>query len=88
MVSDNMDISHRVVISYLGPKEIHEDMMVTLGENPRSYSIVRKWAVEFKCDRGSLKTKPVGEPHRRPLPGCMTSSRQTDGKWSITLPLS
>ena len=48
VVSDNMDnISHRAVIRYLGlegltPKEIHEDMVVTLGENAPSYSMVKK----------------------------------------------
>ena len=36
------NISHRAVIRYLGleglsPKEIHEDMVVTLGENAPSY---------------------------------------------------
>ena len=47
MVSDKRDISHRAVIRYLGlkgltPKEIHEDMVVTLGENAPSYSMVKK----------------------------------------------
>ena len=42
MVSDNMNnISHRTVICYLGlkgstPKEIHEDMVVTVGEDAHS----------------------------------------------------
>ena len=45
MVSDNMDnISHRAVIRYIGlkgltHKEIHEDMVVTLGEVVPSYSM-------------------------------------------------
>ena len=36
MVSDNMDN-----IKGLTPKEIHEDMVVTLGENDPSYSMVK-----------------------------------------------
>ena len=44
VVSGDMDnISHRAVIRYLGlkgltPKEIHEDMVVTLGENGAFYT--------------------------------------------------
>ena len=54
-VSDNMDnISHREVICYLDPKEIHEDMVVTVG---------KKWNAEFK-QAGSLED----DPHwRRPI---------------------
>ena len=41
------NISYRAVIRYLGlegltPKKIHEDMVVTLGENALSYSMVKK----------------------------------------------
>ena len=36
-------ISYRAVIRYLGLKEIHEDMVVKLGENALSYSMVKKW---------------------------------------------
>ena len=89
MVSDNMDnISHREVIHYLGlqgltPKEIHEDMTVTLEENAPSYSMVKKWPAEFKVAGRVWKMTPVGEgespsPHRRPLARFMTSSWQTD----------
>ncbi|XP_041354235.1 protein GVQW3-like [Gigantopelta aegis] len=54
------NISHHAVIRYLGlngltPKEIHEDMVVTLGEDAPSYSMVKKWAAEFKHGRKSLK---------------------------------
>ena len=61
MVSDNMDnIGHRVVIRYLGlkgltPKEIYEGRVVTLGENVPAYSMVKKWAAEFRCGRDSLE---------------------------------
>ena len=50
MVSDNMDnIRHCYLgLSGLTPKEIHEDMVVKLGENAPSYSMVKKWVAEFK----------------------------------------
>ena len=68
MVSD-MDISHCAVIRYHGlkgltPKGIHEEM-VTLGENVPLYSMVRKWAIEFKRGREILEDNPrPGRPHR------------------------
>ena len=49
------NISYRAVIRYLGlkgltPKEIlHEDMVVTLGEDAPSYSMVKKWDAVLKC---------------------------------------
>ncbi|XP_041349335.1 protein GVQW3-like [Gigantopelta aegis] len=57
------NISHGTVIRYLGlkgltPKEIHEDMVVTLGEDAPSYSMVKKWAAEFKRGRESLEDDP------------------------------
>ena len=60
MVSDYMDnLNHRAVNCYLGlkgltPKEIHEDMVVTLGKDVPSYSMVKKWANKFNCGRESL----------------------------------
>ena len=69
VVSDNMDISLHAVIRYLSligltPKEIHEVMVVTLGENAHSHSMVKKWAAEFKCGRESLEDDPR---RRRPV---------------------
>ena len=61
MISDNMDnIRYRAVIRYLGlkgltPKHIFEDMVVTVGENAPSYSMVKKWDAEFKRGRDSLE---------------------------------
>ena len=60
------NIRHRAVIRYLGikgltPKEIHEDMVVTLGEDAHSYSTVKKWDAELKC---CLEDDP---PPRRPV---------------------
>ena len=64
MVSDNMDnIDHRAVIRYLDlkgltSKEIHEDMVVKLGENAPLNSMVKKWDVEIKRGRDSLEDDP------------------------------
>ena len=43
----------RAVIKYfckkeMPPKEIHEDLMETLGRESPSYGTVKKWAAEFK----------------------------------------
>ena len=66
VVSDVYNISHHAIIHYLGikgltPKEIHEDMVVTLGENSHSYSMVKKWDAELKLGRDSLGDAPIGE---------------------------
>ena len=67
----NMDnISHRAVIRYISmkdltPKEIHEDMVVKLGENAPSYSMVKTLAAEFKRDRDSLKDDLIREASQR-----------------------
>ena len=37
------------------PKEIHEDLMETLGKESPSYSTVKKWAAEFKRGRESVE---------------------------------
>ena len=64
MVYDNMDnIRHRGVIHYLGlkgltPKEIHEDMVITLGEDVPSYTTVKKWDAEFIHGNDSLEDDP------------------------------
>ena len=70
MISDNMDnISHRAVIRYLGlkglsPKKIHENMEVTIGDDALSYSMMKKWAADFKHGRESLEKDPSP---RRPV---------------------
>ena len=76
------NINHRAYIRYLSlkgltPKEIHEDMVVTLGENAPSYSLVKKWDAEFKRGRRPLSEKPSHRHHTRLLPRFMTSSWQT-----------
>ncbi|XP_040923305.1 chromobox protein homolog 1b isoform X1 [Toxotes jaculatrix] len=63
-LSEKMDnVSLRAIIRYLGlkglsPKEVHEDMVATLGEGAPSYSMVKKWAAEFKRGRESLEDDP------------------------------
>ena len=51
-------INHHAAICYLGPKgltpkDMHGDMVVTLGEVALSYSMAKKWAAEFQRDRES-----------------------------------
>ncbi|XP_041364231.1 histone-lysine N-methyltransferase SETMAR-like [Gigantopelta aegis] len=57
------NISHRAIIHYLGPKgltpkDFHEDMVITIGEDDPSYSMVKKWAAEFKRGSESLEDNP------------------------------
>ena len=64
------NISHRAVIRYLGlkgltSKEIHEDLVVKLGENAPSQSMVKKWDAEFKCGKDSLDDDSVGAVQSR-----------------------
>ena len=54
---------HRVVIQYIHikgliPKKIHEDMVATLRDAAPSYSMVKKWAADFKQGRDSLEDDP------------------------------
>ena len=53
-------IWHRGVIRYLQKKElttkeIHTDMVSTLGDDAPALSTVKKWAAEFKRGRESLE---------------------------------
>ena len=63
----NVDkIWHRGVIRYLQKKglttkEIHADMVSTLGDDAPALSTVKKWAAEFKRGRESLKDDPRSE---------------------------
>ena len=51
----------RAVIKYvckikgMPPKEIHEDLMKTLGNEFPSYRTVKKWAAEFKRGKESVE---------------------------------
>ena len=70
-----MDISHRAVNRYLGlkritPKKIHEDVLVTLGEDAPSYSMVKRWAAEFNRGKESLE-----EVHRQRRPVTVTTQK-------------
>ena len=56
-------IEQLAVIKYLHKKglmakQIHEDMEGTLGQSAPSYTIVKKWAAEFKCGWESIKDDP------------------------------
>ena len=42
----------------LAPKEIHADMVATLGYDASALSTVKKWAAEFKRGRESPKDDP------------------------------
>ena len=74
---DNVGL--RAVIRYLGfknlsPKDIYEDMVTTLGEGAPSYSMVKKWAAEFKRGRQSLEDDP------RPARPATVSTRESIDK--------
>lgn len=40
------------------PRQIHEDMAKTLGEDSPSYSTVKKWVANFKRGKESVKDDP------------------------------
>ena len=65
----NVDkIWHRGFIKYLqkgrlAPKDIHADMVATLGDDAPALSIVQRWAADFKRDRESFDDDPrFGSP--------------------------
>ena len=47
----------------LSPKEICEDMVVTLGDNAPTYSMLKKWTAEFSWGRENLKNDPCKWRH-------------------------
>ncbi len=60
----NMDkVWHRSVIKHLqkrglAPKDIHANMVVTLGDDAPALSTLQLWAAEFKRGRESLEDDP------------------------------
>ena len=57
-------IRHREVIRYLDlmgltPKQVHQNMEATVGEDILSNSMVKKWAGRFERGRESLEDDPV-----------------------------
>ena len=64
---DNLEI--RAVIKYLvkkglQPRQIYDDMLLTLEANAPSYSTVKKWAAVFKLRRISVEDDPhSGRPN-------------------------
>ena len=79
-------IGHQAVIQYLHikgltPKVIHNDMVATLQDNVPLYSMVKKWATNFKRDRDSLENGPRQEglplsPLKKSLTKSMTCCSQ------------
>ena len=56
-------IGERAVIQYLHkkgltPKDVHNDMVATLGKDAPSYATVKRWVAEFKRGRQSLEDDP------------------------------
>ena len=51
-------VIHCLDLKNLSSKEVHEDMVGTLGEGVPSLSMVRKWIAEFKRSRVSLEDDP------------------------------
>jgi [histone H3]-lysine36 N-dimethyltransferase SETMAR len=64
---DNLEI--RAVIKYLvkkglQPRQIYDDMLLTLEDNAPSYSTVKKWAALFRFGRTSIEDDPrSGRPN-------------------------
>src|ERR1700761_4048619 len=69
---DNLEI--RAVIKYLvkkglQPRQIYDDMLLTLDDIAPSYSTVKKWVALFKFSRTSIEDDPhSGRPNE-----CVTS---------------
>lgn len=68
-------LEQRAVIKYLHkkgltPKQIYDDMQSTLGQSCPSYTMVKKWAAEFKRGRDSIADDP--------RPGRPTTVTNTD----------
>ena len=75
----------RAVIKYLlkkgmSPKEIHEDMVDTLGDDSPAYSTVKKWVAEFKRGRESVE-----DDARSGRPRTSTSDVQIDAVRNMVL---
>jgi hypothetical protein len=56
-------IEYRAVIKFfvqegLTPNEIHLNFINVYGESSSSFSIIKKWAAEFKRGRTSLEVDP------------------------------
>ena len=53
-----MDTAPDTPIKDLTPKEIHVDMLATLWDNAPSYSMIKKWATDFRRGRDTLEDDP------------------------------
>ena len=76
-------IGERAVIQYLykkglTPKDIHNDMLATLGKDAPSYATVKRWVAEFKCGRQSLEDDPrPGRPVSVAMPEMVNKVHDT-----------
>lgn len=51
-------VSRYLTLKGLSPKEVHEDMVTTLGEAAPSDSMVERWVTEFKRARENQEEDP------------------------------
>jgi len=67
-------IQYRAVIKFfvkegLTSNEIHSKFIKVYGDHSPSFSTIKKWAAEFKCDRSSLEDDPCeGRPKSATTP--------------------
>ena len=57
------EVQQRAVICFLvlkgkAPKDIHEELVMVLGNSALAYATVKKWAAIFKAERESIKDDP------------------------------
>lgn len=50
------------------PREVHEDVMATLGEAAPSYRMLKKWAAEFKEFKHGRESVEDDSHPGRPVP--------------------
>ncbi|KAI8501470.1 hypothetical protein Bbelb_207410 [Branchiostoma belcheri] len=48
----------------MSPKDIHEDMVKTLGDDSPSYSTIKNWVTSHKCGKESTKDEHMSGCHK------------------------